>query len=113
MPTTSLAWLGRRVDGGLRTIPEARWIDSRVLHRHVGVQAAVLVDLDLAKKHRFVIEHSPDDKLCPFRMAQLARTTLRQAGSEVTEVDYPGGHGWQGELFARIRTALQTLTQEQ
>ena len=68
-----------------------------------------LHNLEQAKNHRFVIEHSPEDAICPYAMAMEARKTLREAGAEISEVDYAGGHGWHGNVFHRIRSALQTL----
>lgn len=69
-----------------------------------------LPDPNRVKEHRYVIEHSPEDKLCPFHMAELARKTLRNAGATVTDVNYAGGHGWHGNAMERIQSALRKLT---
>jgi dienelactone hydrolase len=55
-----------------------------------------------AKGKAFFIDHCPDDKPCPLRMAEEARDTLKKAGANVEFVTYAGGHGWQGPLWDRL-----------
>lgn len=62
-----------------------------------------------AKGKPFFIDHSPDDKTCPFRMAEEARDTLKKAGAEVEFVTYAGGHGWQGPIWERLKKGREHL----
>ena len=57
----------------------------------------------------FYILHSPDDQVCPFRMAEQARDALGKAGAKVEFATYEGGHGWQGDVFGNIRTGVEWL----
>jgi predicted esterase len=61
------------------------------------------------KSKRFYLLHSPDDKVCPYRMAQQARTKLAELGAPVTLADYADGHGWHGDVFGMIRTGIEWL----
>jgi predicted esterase len=67
------------------------------------------LDLDLAKDRAFYILHSPDDLVCPFRMAEEARDTLRKKGAKVEFGTYLGGHGWKEDPFGKIRKGLAWL----
>jgi len=62
-----------------------------------------------AKGRPFFIDHSPDDKTCPFRMAEDARDTLKKAGAEVEFVTYEGGHGWKGPIWERLKKGREHL----
>jgi len=62
-----------------------------------------------AAGHFYFIEHSPEDKVCPFRMAKNAHKTLREHGAETKLVTYKGGHGWHGNVFGRIRKGVRWL----
>ena len=62
-----------------------------------------------AKGHAYYIEHSPDDKVCPFWMANWAKRELTQAGAKVNLSTYKGGHGWKGNVYERIRKAIKWL----
>jgi serine/threonine protein kinase/predicted esterase len=68
-----------------------------------------LPDVAIAKGRRFVIDHSPQDKVCPYRMAQQARATIEQAGGIVQSIDYTGGHGWQDDPLRRLKEGLNWL----
>ena len=70
---------------------------------------AMLPDLSKGKGHRYLIYHSPGDKICPFRMAKDAGKQLAKAGAEVKFLTYQGGHGWHGDLFGNIQAGLQWL----
>ncbi|MFA6243415.1 MAG: hypothetical protein WC655_20920, partial [Candidatus Hydrogenedentales bacterium] len=69
-----------------------------------------LPPLTNAKGRRFHIEHSPDDRVCPYAHAQAAREQLTQAEATVHSTDYEGGHGWRGNVFGRIREGMEWLT---
>ncbi len=69
-----------------------------------------LPSLDRAKGRAFFIDHSPDDKTCPFRMAEAARDALKKAGGAVEFVTYEGGHGWKGAIWDRLRQGRDFLT---
>jgi predicted esterase len=67
--------------------------------------------MEAAKGHRFLLDHSPDDKVCPYELADLAEQTLTKLGAEVKRIDYRGGHGWRGDVYGRIRNGLAWLTE--
>jgi predicted esterase len=69
-----------------------------------------LPKLDGAKGKPFFIDHSPDDKTCPFKMAEEARDALKKAGAAVEFVTYEGGHGWNGDLWGRLKKGIEHLT---
>ena len=68
-----------------------------------------LPPLAKAKGHCYYIEHSPDDKTCPFWMARKAKEALAKNGAKVTLSTYEGGHGWRGDVYGRIRKAIAWL----
>jgi predicted esterase len=68
-----------------------------------------LPKLEGGKDKPFFIDHSPDDKTCPFRMAEEARDALKKAGAAVEFVTYEGGHGWKGPLWERLRKGVAHL----
>jgi len=72
----------------------------------------LLPALGRAKGRAFYIEHSPDDRVCPYRMAREGHEALKKAGARVTLVDYEGGHGWRGDVYGRIRAGLKWLEQD-
>ncbi len=65
--------------------------------------------LENAKGHAYYLYHSPDDRVCPYRMAQQAVTDLGKAGAKVELKNYAGGHGWRGPLYADIQDGIQWL----
>jgi predicted esterase len=65
--------------------------------------------LDRARGHAYFIEHSPQDKVCPFAMAQDAVRVLTAAGAKVQFNQYTGGHAWRGSIYPRIAAAVQWL----
>lgn len=65
--------------------------------------------LSAAKGHPYYIEHSPDDKACPFWMAEKAESELAKAGGKVAFSKYEGGHGWRGDIYGRMRKAVLWL----
>ncbi len=68
-----------------------------------------LPSLSRAKGRGYYIEHSPDDKVCPFRMAEKAKKDLTYSKAKVKFSKYEGGHGWHGNFFGRIRKAIMWL----
>jgi predicted esterase len=62
-----------------------------------------------AKDRAYYILHSPEDQVCPFRMAEAAASELREQGAKTTLVTYEGGHGWQGDLYGNIRRGMEWL----
>lgn len=62
-----------------------------------------------ARGHAYFIDHSPDDRVCPISMAKRAQTVLSAQGARVKFNEYPGGHGWQGNLYARLRQGFAWL----
>lgn len=68
-----------------------------------------LPPLSRAKGKAYFIDHSPDDKVCPFRTAEEARDALKRAGARVEFSTYAGGHGWHGDLFGRLKKGIRWL----
>lgn len=68
-----------------------------------------LPGLEKAKDHGYFLYHSPDDKVCPFRMAEQAVKDLEAKGAKVKLVTYEGGHGWRGNIYGNIREGVQWL----
>jgi predicted esterase len=62
-----------------------------------------------AASRSIYILHSPDDRVCPIRMARQARDVLRNAGAKVEYAEYAGGHGWQGDVFGNIQRGIEWL----
>jgi predicted esterase len=69
----------------------------------------LLPPLATAKGHGYYLYHSPDDKVCPFRMAEQAAKELDESGATVKLTTYKGGHSWRGNVFGDIRTGMQWL----
>jgi predicted esterase len=74
-------------------------------------QPDYLPPLDGARGHAFLIEHSPEDQVCPFEQAQGAKDSLEKQGARVLFSTYDGGHGWHGDIFSRVRTGMEWLQQ--
>ncbi len=68
-----------------------------------------LPDVANAKQRSLYLLHSPDDRVCPYRMAEAARDTFQKAHVRATLVDYPGGHGWKGNVYGNIRQGINWL----
>ncbi|TKJ34616.1 MAG: hypothetical protein CEE38_17240 [Planctomycetes bacterium B3_Pla] len=68
-----------------------------------------LPPLTNAKGYSYYIEHSPDDRVCPFWMAERAKKELAEAGATVNLSTYKGGHGWRGNMYERIRKGTMWL----
>ncbi len=66
-----------------------------------------------AKDRRFVIDHSPQDRVCPYSMSINAEKKLLEAGAQVKRIEYEGGHGWHGDVYGRISEEMKWLTQTQ
>ncbi len=69
----------------------------------------LLPPLEKAKGHGYFLYHSPDDRVCPFGMAQRAARDLEKNGATVKLVTYQGGHGWRAGLYDHIRDGVQWL----
>lgn len=61
------------------------------------------------KDRSIYIEHSPEDRVCPFWMARKGYEELTREGARTKLVKYDGGHGWRGNLYGRIQAALRWL----
>lgn len=68
-----------------------------------------LPDLKQAKNHRYFLYHSPDDRVCPFRMAEQAVKDLEKNGAKISMITYQGGHGWKGNMYQSLREGFQWL----
>jgi predicted esterase len=68
-----------------------------------------LPPLKQANGHAYYLYHSPQDRVCPYRMAEQARDRLAENGAKVRLETYEGGHGWRGNVYADIRTGVEWL----
>jgi predicted esterase len=68
-----------------------------------------LPPLTAARRHAFLVYHSPADKTCPFRMAETAVKLLEKNGATTKLVSYEGGHGWRGAMFTDIAAGIAWL----
>jgi predicted esterase len=73
----------------------------------------LLPELEAAKGRPFFLYHSPDDRVCPYRMAVQAKEVLKENGATVELKEYRGGHGWRGGLYDDIRAGIQWLERNQ
>jgi predicted esterase len=69
----------------------------------------LLPPLENAKGHRYYLRHSPEDRVCPYHMAEQARDALKEKGAKVQLSTYAGGHGWRGDVFGNIRQGITWL----
>jgi predicted esterase len=69
----------------------------------------LLPPLENAKGHGYFLYHSPQDKVCPFRMAERAVKDLETNGGIVKVATYAGGHGWRGGLYRDVRAGIEWL----
>jgi len=82
------------------------YIAQSVFHPHA------LPPLAQAKGRAFFLDHSPDDRTCPFAHAQKAEEALKKARAQVRLVTYEGGHGWKGNLWQRMKDGLTFLEEQ-
>jgi predicted esterase len=68
-----------------------------------------LPPLALAKGHAYFIDHSREDKVCPFRMAEEARDELKKAGAKVEFSEQTGAHGWTSDVYPRMKKGFEWL----
>ena len=71
----------------------------------------LLPDLDAAKRHPYYILHSPEDFI-PIAMARKAEKDLDRKKGRVKLVEYEGGHGWQGDVYGKMRAGIRYLDEE-
>jgi predicted esterase len=69
----------------------------------------LLPALDKGKGHGYYLYHSPDDRVCPYRMAEQAAKSLGDGGATVKLATYEGGHGWKAGLYDHMREGIQWL----
>jgi RNA polymerase sigma factor (sigma-70 family) len=62
-----------------------------------------------ANGHAYYLYHSKQDRLCPYRMAERAKTSLAENGAKVRLQTYEGGHGWRGNVYKDIRAGVEWL----
>ena len=68
-----------------------------------------LPPLEQAQGHGYLLFHSPADRICPFRMAEQAKSELTKNKATVKLVTYDGGHGWRAGLYDEIRNGITWL----
>ncbi len=71
-----------------------------------------LPPLAQAKDRVFYSLHSPDDEGCKFVLAKSANDKLAAAGAKVKLAEYPGGHGWQGDVFGNIAAGVAWMEEQ-
>src|SRR5262249_2918043 len=69
----------------------------------------LLPALAKSKGRAYYLYHSPDDKVCPYRMTEQAVKDLEKNGAKVKLQTYDGGHGWRGGLYDHIRQGIEWL----
>jgi len=74
------------------------------------MQRAKPSDWAKTKDRRFWLYQSPDDNVTPMKHAEDSAAMLKRNGARVELATYPGGHGWQGEVYPAIKSALDWLT---
>ena len=67
-------------------------------------------NMSFANGHRLFLDHSPEDRVCPHEHVLRAEKTLTELGAIVRRNEYAGGHGWQGDVFGRLREGLHWLS---
>jgi predicted esterase len=71
-----------------------------------------LPPLKRAAGHAYYILHSPDDQVCSFVLAKSAQEKLAAAGATTKLVEYPGGHGWQVNIFGNIAAGVKWMEEQ-
>ncbi len=71
----------------------------------------LLPPLESAKGHGYFLYHSPQDRVCPFAMAERAAKDLENNGATVKLTTYAGGHGWRAGLYDHIQEGVRWLEQ--
>src|SRR5262249_24214733 len=69
----------------------------------------LLPPLEKAKGHAYFLYHSPDDRVCPFRMAEQAVGELKKGGATVKLATKDGGQGWRGNRYGNCREGVEGL----
>ena len=73
-----------------------------------------LPPLEGAKGHAYYLYHSPEDRVCPYRMAEQAKNSLADNGAKVRLETYQGGHGWRPNVvYNDIRHGVEWLEKNQ
>ena len=57
----------------------------------------------------FYLLQSPDDQVTRIRFAETAEKSLSAPGAKVKLQHYPGGHGWQGDVFGMLAAGIEWL----
>ncbi len=70
---------------------------------------AQLPALTHVKGKAFYLLQSPDNRVTPLRFAEAAETALKNAGARVHLEQYPGGHGWRGNVWGMLGAGVRWL----
>jgi predicted esterase len=70
-----------------------------------------LPDLTVSEGRAYYLLHSREDFI-PIAMAEKARDMLGFNGAIVRLQTYEGGHGWQGDIYGKIRAGIEWLETE-
>jgi hypothetical protein len=57
----------------------------------------------------YFLYHSPDDRVCPLRMAEQAEKDLKKNGAVVKLTTYQGRYGWRGNRYDNIRAGIEWM----
>jgi predicted esterase len=76
-------------------------------------RANIVVNQQALKGKKVFLYHSPEDQMCPMRMAKEGEAALTKAGAKVKFVEYQGGHGWRGNVFGDIRAGVEWLEKKE
>jgi predicted esterase len=68
-----------------------------------------LPPLKEANAQAYYLYHSPDDRVCPYHMAEQAKKSLAENGAKVRLETYQGAHGWRGNDYNDIRNGVEWL----
>ncbi|NLE59270.1 MAG: hypothetical protein GX616_12990, partial [Planctomycetes bacterium] len=72
-----------------------------------------LPTLDRARGRAYYLYHSPNDRVCPYRMAEEAESMLNEKAAAVTLKTYQGGHGWQGgAVYGAVRDGIKWIERQ-
>jgi serine/threonine protein kinase/predicted esterase len=86
--------------------------DSPVTGSYIAMSVFRPAEYDTthARGRNIVIDHSPDDRICPYDHSVTAEKTLTAAGANIKRLTYNGGHGWHGDLYGRLHEGIEWLS---
>jgi RNA polymerase sigma factor (sigma-70 family) len=104
----TLAWSSSGPAAYATSLQEKRGVTGSLIAMSV-FDPKFLPPLTAAKGHAYFLYHSPADRVCPYRMAERAKSGLAENGATVRLATYDGGHGWRGDVYTDIRGGVEWL----